>query len=248
MNLWQRLIGKKQTTAPVEFHGVVTDMHSHLIPGIDDGAPNMEMVLEILGLMSKLGYKKVITTPHIMSDLYVNNATIIRNGEAEVKEAIQKAGIPIEFSAAAEYLIDEGFSKHLEAKELMTMGDNYVLVELPYFSPPPNLKSVLFELQLAGFKVILAHPERYSYWHNHFSTLEDLKDRSVFFQVNIISLSGHYSEKIRKVSQKLIEADMIDFLGSDVHSLQYFNLIEKTRQEPLLQKLLNSGRLKNPSL
>lgn len=248
MNLWQQIIGKKQKETPVDLQGVVVDMHSHLIPGIDDGAPDLSTALELLERMAGLGYKKVITTPHIMFDLYRNTAAIIKQGEVQVKEAIANAGIPIEFSAAAEYLIDDGFVNLLNKRELLTFGDNYVLIELPYFSPPPNLKNLIFDLQLAGYKIILAHPERYSYWHNHFSVIEDLKNRNVFFQVNIISLSGYYSDKIRKIANRMIDADMVEFLGSDLHSHQYFKLIEKTLQEPLLQRLLNSGKLKNPEL
>jgi len=248
MGLLQRFFGKTTILPPIDLGNVVTDMHSHLIPGIDDGAPDMQTVLELLQLMSKLGYKKVITTPHVMMDLYRNNSEIIRQGEADVRAAIQQAGIPIEFSAAAEYLVDDGLSNLLEKKDLMTLGDNYVLIELPYYSPPPILKELIFEMQLAGYKIILAHPERYSYWHNQFSTLENLKERGLFFQINILSLSGYYSDKIRKVSQKLIDANMIDFLGSDIHNLHYYKLIEKTLNEPLLHKLLNSGFLKNPEL
>lgn len=248
MNFLENWFKKKKLDKPVDFLPVVADMHSHLIPGIDDGAPDMITVLALLKQMSNLGFKKIITTPHIMADLYKNNEEIIKKGEAEVKKAIKKAGIKIEFTAVAEYLIDEGFAPLLHEKKLMTFGDNFILVELPYYSPPPNLGEILFELQVAGYKVILAHPERYVYWHQQFSKLEELKNREVFFQLNTISLSGYYSLATKKLSEKLIDAGMIDFLGSDLHSFQYFRLIEKTLYEPALKKLIDSGKLKNAEL
>ena len=239
---------KKKLDHPVDLSPLVTDMHSHLIPGIDDGAPDMQTVLALLEQMSRLGFRKVITTPHIMSDLYKNNTEIIRKGEKEVKEAIKKTGLNLEFHAVAEYLVDEGFAPLVQKREVMTFGDNYALIELPYYSPPKNLSELLFEMQVAGYKVILAHPERYVYWHQTFSEYEKLKDREVFFQLNTISLSGYYSLTTKKVSEKLIDAGMIDFLGSDLHSFQYLKLLEKSLYELALAKLLNSGKLKNQSL
>lgn len=248
MSILASLFKRRKLESPVDLSPLITDMHSHLIPGIDDGAPDMPTVIALLEQMAGLGFRKIITTPHIMTDLYKNTSQIIRKGEAEVKKAIKKAGLQIEFQAVAEYLVDEGFSQLFKKHEIMTFGNNYVLIELPYYSPPQNLSELLFELQVAGYNVILAHPERYVYWHNQFSKLEELKNRNVFFQLNTISLSGFYSLPTKKLSEKLIDAKMIDFLGSDLHSFQYFKLIEKTLYEPALLKLINSGMLKNQEL
>lgn len=248
MSLFSNWFKKKKLDKPADLSFLYADMHSHLIPGIDDGAPDMETVLELLRQMEGLGFGKIITTPHIMADLYKNNEQIIRKGEDKVKEAIKKAGINIKFQAAAEYLVDEGFGPMVKQRNLMTFGNNFLLIELPYYSPPQNLSELLFELQVAGYKVVLAHPERYVYWHGNFAKLEELKDREVFFQLNTISLSGYYSMPTKKISEKLIDAGMIDFLGSDLHSFQYFKLLEKALYEPALEKLLDSGTLKNQVL
>ncbi len=248
MSILSNLFKRRKLDSPVDLSPLITDMHSHLIPGIDDGAPDMPTVIALLEQMAGLGFRKIITTPHIMADLYKNTSQIIRQGEAEVRKAIKKAGIQLEFQAVAEYLVDEGFSPLFKKHEIMTFGNNYVLIELPYYSPPQNLSELLFELQVAGYNVILAHPERYVYWHNQFSKLEELKNRNIFFQLNTISLSGYYSMPTKKLSEKLIDAKMIDFLGSDLHSFQYFKLLEKTLYEPALLKLINSGMLKNQEL
>ncbi len=245
MQIFSNWLKKKKLTSPVDVSSLVTDMHSHLIPGIDDGVPDVDTAIALIKELAGLGYRKVITTPHIMVDLYKNPPEIIRKGEKQVKEAIEAERINIEFEASAEYQLDEGFLNHFKNGQLMTFGGKYLLLELSYFNAPPNLFEMLFDLQLAGYKVILAHPERYAYWHRDFSKLEDLKNRNVFFQLNMISLSGFYSLPIKKISERLIDGGMVDFIGSDLHSHQYLNLIEKALYEPYLEKLINSGKLKN---
>ena len=224
------------------------DMHSHLIPGIDDGVNSIEDAIVILRRMQQLGYKKVITTPHIMADVYLNNPDIIKNGLQELKTALQIADVDIVVEAAAEYCLDDGFSKHLENNNLLTLKDNYLLVELPYFSVPPDFYENLFELQINKYKIILAHPERYAFWYNDFSKLEDLKIRDILFQINMISLTGYYSNAVKKVTEKLIDLGMVDFAGSDLHNIPYLEKFENSLYMPYLEKLLDSGKLKNSLL
>lgn len=221
------------------------DMHSHLIPGIDDGVNNTDDAVMILKRMQELGYEKVITTPHIMADVYLNNPDVIFNGLQELRIALQKADVDIVVEAAAEYCLDDGFRKHLENNNLLALKDKYLLVELPYFSVPPDFYENLFELQINKYKVVLAHPERYAFWYDNFSKLEDLKIRDVFFQINMISLTGFYSQAVKKVTEKLIDLDMVDFAGSDIHNLPYLEWFDKSLYMPYLEKLLDSGKLKN---
>ncbi len=227
---------------------VGVDMHSHLIAGIDDGSKTVKDSVSYVRKMKELGFSKLITTPHIMQDYFKNTPEIIREGLEKLMSALDKENIDIEIEAAAEYLIDDGFEKKMEAGDLMTFGDNYLLVELSYFSPPTNLKEILFNLQIAGYKIILAHPERYSYWFHTPQKYEDLKDRGVFFQVNTISLSGYYSGVVRKVAEKLIDQKMIDFVGSDMHNEAYFQALQKSMYEKYLGKLVASGSLLNATL
>ncbi len=236
---------REKHTKRLSFESLHTDMHSHLIPGIDDGAKDTETAVSLIRKMKELGFKKMVITPHIMSDIYKNDPTIIREGLHKLKQSVVDAGIDIELEAAAEYQADDGLLGLLEKGELMSFGDRYLMVELPYFSAPQNLNSIFFELQLAGYKIVLAHPERYIYWHNQFSKFEDLKSRDILFQLNTISLSGYYSYPTKKMANKLIDAGMIDFLGSDLHNHQYFKLLENALVEPGLEKLMDSGQLKN---
>lgn len=248
MTFLKKLFQGNKNTRTADLSLVGVDMHSHLLPGIDDGSPDMETTIFLLEKLVALGYKKAITTPHIMYDLYRNTPENIKEAEKNVKKAIAKNNINIKFEVAAEYLIDEGFEKLLAEKNLLTFGDNYLLVELPYSGEPTNLGRILFDLQIKGYKIILAHPERYSYWHDNPDKYESLKEGGVFFQLNINSITRFHSSKTRKAASWLINQQMIDFLGTDLHNKAYIASIEKATKDPLLAKLLSSGKLKNVEL
>ena len=244
--MFKNLFSSKPVSAG--FSGIRCDMHSHLIPGIDDGARTLGDSLALIRKMHELGYEKLITTPHIQNEFYKNTPEIILSGLEKVREALNAENIPVEIEAAAEYLLDDGFEEKAEKGILLTFGDKYVLVELSYFSPNPDLKSLIFNLQIDGYKVILAHPERYSYWFNDFGKFEDLKTRGVFFQLNLVSLGGHYPDPVKKYAEKFIEKGMIDFVGTDMHNPNYMVSLEKCLKEKSFSKLLKSGKLLNATL
>jgi len=234
--------------ALADFSAIKTDMHSHLIPGVDDGARTMEDSIQLARRMYELGYTKLITTPHIQSEYYKNTPEIILSGLQRLRDALSTANIPVHVEAAAEYLLDDGFEEKMNEGKLLSFADKYILVEMSYYSPHPNLKSFIFNLQVDGYKVILAHPERYTYWMNDFSKYDDLKNRGVFFQLNTVSLAGFYPDPIKKFAEKLIEKGMIDFIGSDMHNTNYMQALEKCLREKALAKLINSGKLLNSTL
>ena len=231
-----------------DFSALKADMHSHLIPGIDDGAKNLMESVDLARRMYQLGYRKLITTPHIQQEFFRNTPEIILNGLEKVRKALKSENVPVEIQAAAEYLIDDGFEEKASGGNLLTFSGKYLLVELSYFNPHPNLKAFIFNLQVDGFKVVLAHPERYTYWFNDFSKYEELKDRGVFFQANVVSLARFYPDPVKKMAEKLIDKGMIDFLGSDMHNINYMQALEKALKERSLIKLLESGRLLNGTL
>ncbi len=231
-----------------DFSQVKADMHSHLIPGIDDGARTMEDSTAMVRRMHELGFKKLITTPHIQGEFYKNTPEIIIDGLAKLKEAVAAENIPVELEAAAEYLLDDAFEEKMKSGDLLSFSGKHILIEMSYYSPNPDLKNLIFNLQVDGFKVILAHPERYTYWFNDFAKYEDLKDRGVFFQLNTVSLAGHYPEPVRKFAEKLIEKGMIDFIGTDMHNMNYMKSLENSLKEKALARLVGSGKLLNESL
>jgi len=246
---WISNIFKKEEKLPaVDISALNCDFHSHLIPGIDDGAKDMDDSIKMIRRFKEMGYNKIITTPHVMSDFYKNTPEIILGGLEDVKNELKKQHIQIEIEAAAEYYLDESLEEKIKEKSLLTCGDNYVLFELPFMSEPPNLTSVIFEMQTNGYRPILAHPERYGFWYKDFDKYHEMKEKGVHLQLNILSLIGHYSPETRKIAERMIDENLISFLGSDCHNQMHQNLIDIARTKKYLHKLLNSGLLKNSEL
>lgn len=249
MSILGRLFTKKTTlSTPVDLSVLGTDVHSHFIPGIDDGAKTMEDSVQMLRAMHELGYRKVITTPHVMSDFYRNTSEIIFSGLEDVRAALKREGIPLEVDAAAEYYLDFDFERKLKEEALLTFGKKYLLFEVSYMNPPDNLERMVFEMQTRGYKPVLAHPERYNYWHGNFEKYEQIKDRGVLLQLNVNSLTGYYSPSTKKISEMLIDKGMIDLLGTDCHHIGHLELLKKCRYEKHLHKLIASGKLLNSTL
>jgi len=208
---------------------ITTDIHSHLLPGIDDGVKTIKDAIEIIKKFKLLGYSKLITTPHVMSDAYPNNPAIIHEKLSLVQEAIQEENIDIVLEAGAEYYVDMPFLELIEEDELITFQGNYVLFETAYNSKPLILEEAIYEMLEKGYIPVLAHPERYLYLHNDIERYKQLKILGVLFQVNIRSLDRK-SNSINKTAQKLVQLGLVDFLGSDVHRMKDIQKIEKILQ------------------
>ncbi|MBK6444672.1 MAG: capsular biosynthesis protein [Bacteroidetes bacterium] len=226
---------------------IVTDIHSHLIPGIDDGVKDLDESLAMIRGFSALGYQKLVTTPHIMSDFYKNTPEIILGGLERVQEAIQKAGIPITIDAAAEYYLDEVLLKKIQTEKLLTIGGKYLLFEISYVNPPDNLYNVIFEMNVKGYKPILAHPERYPFYYTKFEEYYRIKEAGALFQLNTNSLVGYYGAGAKKIAERMVDEKMIDFIGSDLHGERHLDALQKTVKEKYLAKLISQGVL-NTSL
>lgn len=208
---------------------LMVDMHSHLIPGIDDGVETVADALEVIQQLMNLGYKKAITTPHIMGDFFKNTPENIHEGLEKVRQALIENNIDFQLEAAAEYYLDEWFLQKLDAEQpLLTFGDNYLLVETSYMNKPNNLNEYLFRINAKGYKLILAHPERYLYMYDNYSGYKELYDRGVYFQVNLNSLTGYYSKGAKQIAEKLIADNMVDFLGTDCHGKRHLEPLAKS--------------------
>lgn len=200
-----------------------TDIHNHILPGIDDGAANVEESIGLIREFGKLGVTDFIATPHIMNDYYPNTPETIKEALNQLEEALAKAGLnEVKIRIAAEYMLDQSFMELMAKEKLLTLKENFVLVEMSYFQPPINLNEILFEIQTKGYKVILAHPERYAFFHSkNLNKFVDLKNRGCYFQLNILSLTGHYGKNIQEIAFQLLNENMIDFTGTDTHQLRH---------------------------
>ena len=250
MGLFNRIFSKKELTIePINLSFLRNDIHSHLIPGIDDGSPDMETTIILLKKFIDLGYKKVITTPHIMSDYYKNTPEIILSGLDKVNEEIIKNNLDIEIEAAAEYNLEPEFEYLLEKNNLLTFGtENYLLFELSFFDEPPRLNEIIWKMREKGLSPVLAHVERYGYWHKDYDKIEEMINRGVKIQVNIGSIIGAYGPEIKKVAEKLIEDKVINFVGSDCHHEQHLEMINHASRLPIFHSLIQQEQILNKSL
>jgi protein-tyrosine phosphatase len=235
---------KKQDT--VEGLRPITDLHSHLLPGLDDGVQSFEEMEEIVLRFQKLGYTKLITTPHVMSDFYRNTSEGILKKRDEVNAWLASKNIIMPIEAAAEYYLDEDLLKKAEEHfPLLTLGDKYLLFETNFLTEPFQLKEFIFAVTSQGYKPILAHPERYIYLQDNFEKVEDLINRGVYFQINISSISGYYSKGAQRLAHKLIDKGWVHFIGSDCHNLQHIQRIEESVSLKYFQKAISLPILNN---
>ena len=240
------LFFKKKIPLTDFFTDGFVDIHSHLLPGIDDGAKDMDTSIALLLKMASYGIKNFITTPHVLGNVYPNSSEVIKQKLAAVKKELEKRKIKgISIQAAAEYMLDEEFSALLDQKDILVLKDNYILVEMSYFSAPINLFELLFKIQLKGYKPVLAHPERYNFYHTDFKSYYKLKQAGCLFQLNLLSLTDQYGKGVQKTSEKLLKENLYDFVGTDTHHQNHLELLPKIGTKKTLEKikhLLNNNK------
>lgn len=208
-------------------HGL-TDWHSHILPGVDDGLRSMEDSLDALSLYESLGISEVWLTPHVMED--VPNATeALRDRFAELRNAYKG---PLRLYLAAEYMMDNLFERRLRDRDLLPLGTGgkHLLVETSYYNPPAGLVEILKSIKTAGYFPVLAHPERYMYMD-----MEDysaLMDSGVRLQLNLCSLVGMYGKEVQKKAFWLLRKGYFSIVGTDLHRLSQLDFLTKTRRLP----------------
>ncbi|MDP4148468.1 MAG: CpsB/CapC family capsule biosynthesis tyrosine phosphatase [Bacteroidota bacterium] len=244
------LFNKKTKGRPNDLSGLGADLHSHLIPGIDDGVKTMDEALRMIRGLVDLGYKRIYTTPHILKDIYPNTPGIIAEGHRAVTAELARQQISVEFHAAAEYFMDDHFSDSLESGDvLLTLKGNMILVELSMVVAAINLKELLFKLQIKGYQPILAHPERYLYFGANKGWYDQIRDTGCLLQVNLLSMIGYYGKASQALAEYLIKKKYVDLLGTDLHHERHLNaLTYSSRLQGMVDKLLDSGTIRNPQL
>lgn len=256
-SFWQRLFGSSAAGVPAGLKSASplaslgADMHSHLLPGLDDGAETLAASLNLLRELRALGFRKLVMTPHIMGDFYKNTPATIRAALAELQAAASAADLgDVALECAAEYYLDEWLGQKLAAgTELLSFGgaQRYLLFETSYMNEPFNLQQTIFELKAAGYQPVLAHPERYTYLYGRFPEIQKLKQEyGVLLQLNLNSLAGYYSPAARHVAEQMIDGGLVDFVGTDTHHLRHTAaLATKTVASPYFRKLLALPLLNN---
>lgn len=238
-----------QGSANGDLSSLQVDLHSHLIPAIDDGVQSVDEAVYLIRELREQGIRKIITTPHVMSEGFTNNPEIIRDGLLKVKNELIAQKIDVSFEAAAEYYLDDNFEQRMQNEELLTLNGKYLMFEMSYMNKAPNLDEVLFQLSSSGYKPVMAHPERYSYYHdNDLQGYRDLRDKGVYLQMNMGSIIGGYSPEIRRVARHMLKEGLVDFLGTDLHNERHLDMINKCLQDHYFVKTMKDYPFKNQEL
>ena len=203
-----------------------TDIHCHVLPGIDDGSPDTETSVRLIGHMEEMGINRIIASPHVTFGTFENTPETTAEALARLKPALAEAGVNVDVSNSAEYRIDDLLMKHIEQGILMPYPGNHLLVENSFIQEPWNLDQFLFDLQIKGYTPILAHPERYPYYYGRKERYKQLHDAGINFQINVLSLAGNYGKDEKRIAEWLIEKEYVDFIGTDLHRQRHVDVID----------------------
>lgn len=228
-----------------DFTTIGIDMHSHLVPGVDDGAKDVEDSLNLINGLKELGFNHLITTPHTLQDIHPNTSSSLQEGFTLLNGKLPQ-GISMHLSS--EYYLDEQFQQQLSTGAVLPLPGNRLLIEFSQIARPHDLEERIFDLGIKGYQIVLAHPERYLFFHQQFGYFNRLKEMGVELQVNALSLTDHYGKNIQKIAEKLIEKDMIDFIGTDIHHVRHLDTLKQVPASKHFVRLLDSGLLKNQLL
>lgn len=229
------------------FEAIEVDIHSHLIPQIDDGSKSLSTSMELIKQLRELGIRKLITTPHI-SELYPNDGDSILDGLIQLTRQIKIEGVDIELSVAAEYMINDIFEAAIQNDiPLLTLPNKHILIEMPHLSEPVNLFKVLTMLKAKGYTPVLAHPERYRFYDKNLVHFEKLKRYGCLFQVNVLSLVSYYGSSVADCAWTLLNNKLIDFVGTDLHHQRHLEAIKEGMNDRC-QHILDTYPFKNKHL
>ena len=240
---------EKKVQADLSFIGV--DMHSHLLPGLDDGLKEIAQTVSFAKELKELGYEKLICTPHILAELYPNSPGTILPKLDLIREAVHKAGVNMPVEAAAEYMTDELFEKRIQDNEpLLTFGKDkkLILIEMSYLAESPNIERVIFLLKTKGLQPVLAHPERYNFYHGSFEKYQRAIDLGCLLQVNLLSLVGYYGKPVKMIAEKLLANKMISLAGTDMHHERHLHALKDLATQKNFYTLLEGANLRNREL
>lgn len=241
---------RKKVIPEFDFSRIGVEMHNHILPGIDDGCEDVADSIEILRLLQKIGYQKVVFTPHVFSDLYPNTPGTINAAFNVLKEAIALETEPLdmELAVSAEYMADDELLQRFVKTPPVLLNQQYILVEFSLFQVPPDYKDIIFELSLNGYKPIIAHPERYAYAAKNLDFFLDLIERGCILQLNINSVLGGYGKSAFKLAKELLKLKLYELLGSDIHQVRHARMLADPKVKIELTKQLGEYPFKNKLL
>ena len=234
---------KKKKVTDISWIGV--DMHSHILPGIDDGSPDLETSIKFVRSLQNLGYDQLICTPHVYQELYPNTQATIFSSHGVLLAEMQKQNISLEIHAAAEYMVNQDFDLSVP---LCPIKNQFLLIEMSYLTESPNMTQSIFDVEIKGLKPILAHPERYTFYFKDKSKLKEYKEKGCLLQLNILSVLGYYGKEVKQFAGYLLENNMYDLAGTDLHHDKHLHVLSNAVESGELYKILGHYEFKNRAL
>ncbi len=254
MGFWSNLFGGNEKKRPQSgsHHNKLAwigwDMHNHILPGIDDGSQDVEQSIELIKGLQELGIHRSISTPHVMAEVHNNTPEIISGAHTALQSALKNQNIDFQLHFSAEYMIDDQLDQWIDSNNLCLLGEKYMLIEMSYLSESKALFSIIKSIQDKGYQPILAHPERYNYYHNNFKIFEDIKNAGCMLQLNLLSISKYYGENVKTAALTLIRSGMYDFVGTDMHHTRHLEALKQVVRKYDVQDLLKENPIRNASL
>jgi tyrosine-protein phosphatase YwqE len=224
-----------------DFSFLGVDMHNHILPGIDDGAPDTQTSIQLLTELKNLGFSRIIPTPHTYTSLYPNTPNTIADAFDILQIAMSLGNgndvLPEIKSFASEYMIDHHFSEIITSNPPLSFGQNRVLIEMSFADSAPMLMDEIFKLQLKGYTPILAHPERYPYLFGQLGYFEHLVSIGCELQLNLLSLTDHYGKGPQKTAIMLLDKQLYSWAGTDTHHMGHITLLNELIGTKLFRKI-----------
>lgn len=257
MGWFQHLRSGRKTSIKPAFDGpelaignaLHIDVHSHIVPGVDDGSSKLEESLALIERLVEMGYKGAVVTPHVHSDIYPNNRHTLEPAFEQLRTVTAQRWPEFSLQLAAEYFLDEHFTDCIAAGDLLhfhavdDIGQpvKCVLFEFGFHEPPINHEQVIFDLQMAGYTGVLAHAERYPYWHSNQGEVQALADRGIWITVNAASLSGAYGPEMYRVAHTLLENGTAKMICSDAHGMRHMDSLKAISKSPVVHRWIDAG-------
>ncbi|MFD2557042.1 tyrosine-protein phosphatase [Sphingobacterium tabacisoli] len=245
MSLWNKIFEKHKEGKKGKLAWLGCDMHNHVLPGIDDGAKTVADSLVLIQGLKDLGIDRCIATPHVISGVYDNTVDDIAEALGRLKQELTSKNMEFSIGHSAEYMLDEGFLNILDHNRLCALPNNYVLIEMSYLAESNMLMEAIFRLQSEGYFPILAHPERYNYYHQDFNQYKIIKEMGALLQLNVLAISGYYGNQVKLTAARLIKEGMYDFVGTDMHHERHLNAIKGVVDRYDVEALLKHNPIKN---
>ncbi|RQO65687.1 histidinol phosphatase [Pedobacter sp. KBW01] len=234
---------KKNKITDISWLGI--DMHSHILPGIDDGSPDIATSVRFVKSLSELGFEQLIATPHILKELYPNTLESISKAKIDLQIALNQANITTKLNAGAEYMVDQDFTLD---QDLCPLDQKHLLIEMSYLSESPGISQTIFDVSIKGYHPVLAHPERYTFYFKDKSRLKRFKEKGCLLQLNLLSVLGYYGKDVKQLAELLLKEKMYDFAGTDLHHDKHLTALTESVQSGRLFDLIGSYGFKNQEI